>query len=54
MLIRDEPLASITHEAPEGYASGRFEPQAEVKRFLALTRTIRAIGTTTTRSTVHR
>src|SRR5690606_40162200 len=35
MLVRDEPLASIIAEALEGYASGRFELQAEVKRFLA-------------------
>lgn len=34
MLVRDEPLASIVQEALEGYASGRFEIQAEVKRFL--------------------
>lgn len=34
MLVRDEPLASIVAEAFEGYASGRFESFAEVKRFL--------------------
>ena len=34
MLVRDEPLASIVTEALEGFASGRFETQAEVKRFL--------------------
>lgn len=34
MLVRDEPLASIVAEALEGYAFGRFETQAEVKRFL--------------------
>ena len=34
ILVRDEPLASIVTEALEGYASGRFETQAEVKRFL--------------------
>ncbi len=34
MLVRDEPLASIIQEALEGYASGRFDSQAEVKRFL--------------------
>ena len=34
MLVRDEPLASIVQEALEGYASGRFQIQAEVKRFL--------------------
>lgn len=33
-LVRDEPLASIVQEALEGYASGRFQSQAEVKRFL--------------------
>lgn len=35
MLVRDEPLASIIAEALEGYALGRFQLQAEVKRFLA-------------------
>lgn len=35
MLVRDEPLASIVQEALESYASGRFQLQAEVKRFLA-------------------
>src|SRR5690606_11113605 len=34
MLVRDEPLASIVKEALEGFASGRFQTQAEVKRFL--------------------
>ncbi len=34
MLVRNEPLASIVQEALEGYASGRFQIQAEVKRFL--------------------
>lgn len=34
MLVRDEPLASIVTQALEGFASGRFETQAEVKRFL--------------------
>ena len=34
MLVPDEPLASIVREAYEGYASGRFETQAEVMRFL--------------------
>jgi hypothetical protein len=33
VLVRDEPLASILQEGLEGYASGRFESQAEVKRF---------------------
>ena len=34
ILMRDEPIASIIQEALEGYASGRFQTQAEVKRFL--------------------
>jgi hypothetical protein len=34
ILVRDEPLASVLTEALEGYASGRFQIQAEVKRFL--------------------
>ncbi len=34
MLVRDEPIASIVQEAMEGFASGRFASQAEVKRFL--------------------
>ena len=34
MLVRNEPFASIVQEALEGYASGRFQLQAEVKRFL--------------------
>ena len=34
MLVRDEPVASILQEALEGFASGRFETQVEVKRFL--------------------
>lgn len=34
MLVRDDPHASIIQEALEGYASGRFQSQAEVKRFL--------------------
>ncbi|MEM6355636.1 MAG: zinc ribbon domain-containing protein [Pseudomonadota bacterium] len=34
VLVRDEPLASIVQEALEGFASGRFDSQAEVKRFL--------------------
>lgn len=33
-LVFDEPLASIAKEALEGFACGRFETQAEVKRFL--------------------
>ena len=34
ILVRDEPIASIIQEALEGYASGRFQLQTEVKRFL--------------------
>ena len=34
LLVRDEPVASIIAEALEGYASGRFQTQAEVRRFL--------------------
>ena len=34
LLVLDEPLASIVAEAMEGFASGRFLSQAEVKRFL--------------------
>ena len=34
LLVRDEPVASIVREALEGYASGRFETQAEVMHFL--------------------
>lgn len=34
VLVRDEPNASILQEALEGYASGRFQTQVEVKRFL--------------------
>ncbi len=34
MLKRDEPVASVVQEALEGYASGRFETQADVMRFL--------------------
>ena len=33
ILVRDEPIASIIQEALEGYASGRFQLQVEVKRF---------------------
>ncbi len=33
VLVRDEPLASIIQEGIEGFASGRFQTQAEVKRF---------------------
>jgi len=34
ILVRDEPNATVLQEALEGYASGRFETQVEVKRFL--------------------
>ena len=34
VLVRKEPEASIVQEALEGYASGRFASQVEVKRFL--------------------
>ena len=34
VLVRDEPVASILAEALEGFASGHFQTQAEVKRFL--------------------
>ena len=34
MLVRDEPYATTVAEALEGFASGRFETQAEVMRFL--------------------
>ena len=34
LLTRDEPIASIVKEALEGYASGRFSGQADIKRFL--------------------
>lgn len=33
VLVRDEPLATIIAEGMEGFASGRFQTQAEVKRF---------------------
>jgi site-specific DNA recombinase len=34
MLVRDEPCASVVAEALEGFASGRFVSQGEVKKFL--------------------
>ena len=34
LLVRDEPLASIVQEALEGFASGRFQTQADLKQFL--------------------
>nr|GGI00954.1 hypothetical protein GCM10011355_30450 [Aquisalinus luteolus] len=33
LLVRDEPLASIVKEGLKGFGSGRFQTQAEVKRF---------------------
>ncbi len=33
LLVRHEPMASVLQEALEGFASGRFETQAEVLRF---------------------
>lgn len=33
VLVRDEPVASIIQEGLEGFASARFQLQAEVKRF---------------------
>ena len=33
MYVRNEPVASIIEEALEGFASGRFQTQVEVKRF---------------------
>ena len=33
LLVRNEPLASIIQEGLEGFASGRFQTQAEVKRY---------------------
>ena len=34
LLVRKEPMASIIQTALEGFASGRFETQGEVKRYL--------------------
>ncbi|WP_300532444.1 recombinase family protein [Maricaulis sp.] len=34
VLVKSEPSASVIAEALNGYASGRFQTQAEVKRFL--------------------
>jgi site-specific DNA recombinase len=34
LLVRDEPAASIITEGLEGFASGRFQTQTELKRFL--------------------
>ena len=34
ILIRNEPIASYVQEALEGYASGRYSSQMEVKRYL--------------------
>src|SRR5690606_3946095 len=33
VLVRDEPMASIIQEGLQGFASGRFETQAELMRF---------------------
>ncbi len=33
LLVRNEPVASIVQEGLEGYATGRFASQAELKRF---------------------
>jgi site-specific DNA recombinase len=33
VLVRDEPVASIIQEGLEGFATGRFQIQAELKRF---------------------
>jgi len=33
LLMRDEPLASLVQEGFEGYASGRFQGQSEIKRY---------------------
>ncbi|HBR68774.1 MAG TPA: recombinase [Rhodospirillaceae bacterium] len=34
IMVRNEPVASVVQEALEGYASGRFETQNEVRLFL--------------------
>jgi site-specific DNA recombinase len=34
VLVKDERFAGIIHEALEGFALGRFQTQAEIKRFL--------------------
>ncbi len=34
IMVRDEPNASLIQEALEGFATGRFQTQSEVKRFL--------------------
>ncbi|MCT4609788.1 MAG: hypothetical protein N4A70_11345 [Pelagimonas sp.] len=33
LLIADEPLASLVRDAFESFAAGRFQTQAEIKRF---------------------
>jgi len=33
LLVRDEPIGSVLQEGFEGYASGRFSTQSELKRF---------------------
>lgn len=35
LIVPDEPAASVVREGLEGYASGRFQTQAEVMRFFA-------------------
>jgi len=34
VLVRDEPVGSVVQDALEGFASGRFDTQGEVKSFL--------------------
>ena len=34
VMVKDEPVASVIKEALEGFASGRFDSQSEVKYFL--------------------
>jgi DNA invertase Pin-like site-specific DNA recombinase len=42
-LVRDEPYATIMQQALEGYASGLFDTQAEVKRFWKASRIFRDV-----------
>lgn len=35
LIVRDEPLASLIQEGLEGFASGRFQTQAELMRYFA-------------------
>ena len=53
VLVRDEPVASIIQEGLEGYASGRFRSQAEVKRFFE-SQPAFPRGKTVTNEEVHR